>query len=351
MKIRSFTRAIFGSTLIAPCALLVLAFTTQGALAAQGIPFPGNKIPQFVDPLPLLNLTTGTTTGIETHIDDGSEITVNMLELQANMLPSTFVPANGQPYTGTWVFGYRVGPTAAPATAVDSYIGPVIVATRNQPTQVRYVNNLTANNIHWRDWIDQSLHSAFHQAAGQPMPTSGDTSQYLGPVLAVPHLHGGEDPAITDGGPEAWFASNVSGPDTTTYNVSHGPAYYAGTDVVGGGAHPAAANESIYRYPNTQEAAPMWFHDHLLGGTRINATFAGLAGAYPLIDPNLNLPTGLDPVGLGEDSWSPSSSRTACSTPTDSSSSPTRASTRNILTGFLSSWVTPSPSTARSGRT
>jgi spore coat protein A len=303
MKIRSFTRAIFGSTLIARRALLVLAFTTQGALAAQGIPFPGNKIPQFVDPLPLLNLitstTTGTTTGIETLIDNGSEITLNMLELKANMLPSTFVPANGQPYTGTWVFGYRVGPTAAPTTAVDSYIGPVIVATRNQPTQVRYVNNLTANNIHWRDWIDQSLHSAFHQAAGQPMPTSGDTSQYLGPVLAVPHLHGGEDPAITDGGPEAWFASNVSGPDTTTYNVSHGPAYYAGTDVVGAGAHPAAANESIYRYPNTQEAAPLWFHDHLLGGTRINATFAGLAGGYDLIDPALSLPTGLDPVGLG----------------------------------------------------
>ena len=175
MKIRSFTRAIFGSTLIAPCALLVLAFTTQGALAAQGIPLPGNMIPQFVDPLPLLNLTTGTSTGIETLIDNGSEITVNMLELQANMLPSTFVPANGQPYTGTWVFGYRVGPTTAPATAVDSYIGPVIVATRNQPTQVRYVNNLTANHIHWRDWIDQSLHSAFHQAVGESMPTSGDT--------------------------------------------------------------------------------------------------------------------------------------------------------------------------------
>ena len=242
-------------------------------------------------------MPTGTTTGIETIIDDGSEITLNMLELQANMLPSTFVPANGQPYTGTWVFGYRAGPTAAPATAVDSYIGPVIVATRNQPTQVRYVNNLTANNIHWRDWIDQSLHSAFHQAVGQPMPTSGDTSQYLGPVLAVPHLHGGEDPAITDGGPEAWFASDQPGPGTIT--VNHGPAYYAGTDVVGGGAHPAADNESIYRYPNTQEAAPLWFHDHLLGGTRINATFAGLAGAYDLIDPNLNLPTGLDPVGLG----------------------------------------------------
>jgi FtsP/CotA-like multicopper oxidase with cupredoxin domain len=295
MKIRSFMRAIFGSTLLT---VLVLS-TGQGALAIQGIPLPGNKIPQFVDPLPLLNLTTGTTTGIETLIADEGEITLNMLELKANILPSNFVPANGQPYTGTSVFGYRVGPTAAPATAVDSYIGPVIVATRNQPTQIRYVNNLTTNVIHWRDWIDQSLHSAFHQAVGQAMPMTGDTSQYLGPVLAVPHLHGGEDPAIIDGGPEAWFASNQPGPDTVTAYLPHGPAYYAGTDVVGGGANPAAVNEAIYRYPNTQEAAPLWFHDHLLGGTRINATFAGLAGAYALVDPALSLPAGLDPVGLG----------------------------------------------------
>ena len=52
-------------------------------------------------------------------------------------------------------------------------------------------------------------------------------------------------------------------------------------------------------YTKLYEAAPLWFHDHLLGGTRLNATFAGLAGAYALIDPDLNLPAGLDPDGLG----------------------------------------------------
>ena len=291
MKARNFIGAIFGARLLAPLVL----FTAQGVLAVQGTPLPGNKIPQFVDPLPLLDAQVGGT--METIIAGGGEITLNMLEFQANMMPSTFVPANGLPYAGTWVFGYREGPTAAPATAVDTYIGPVIVATRNQPTQVRYVNNLTANNIAWRDWIDQSLHSAFHQAVGQAMPTIGDTSMYLGPVLAVPHLHGGEDPAIIDGGPEAWFASDQ--PGLAPISVFQGPAYYGGVDVVGGGANPPALNEAIYRYPNTQEAGPLWFHDHLLGGTRINATFAGLAGAYALIDPALNLPEGLDPVGLG----------------------------------------------------
>jgi FtsP/CotA-like multicopper oxidase with cupredoxin domain len=110
----------------------------------------------------------------------------------------------------------------------------------------------------------------------------------MGPVPAVPHLHGGEVPAVIDGGPEAYFLSDevIGG-----YNNSfHGPAYYSKAG--------AAANEAIYRYPNSQIAAPLWFHDHLLGGTRLNATFAGLAGAYPIIDLALTLPTGLHPVGL-----------------------------------------------------
>ncbi len=269
-------------------------FLSTSAMAVQGTPLPGGKIPQFVDPLPLLGAAGGT---METVIAGPGEITLNMLEFQAKMLPSTFKPANGLAYSGTWVFGYRVGPTTAPAKAVDTYIGPVIVATRNQPTQVRYVNNLTANNIFWRDWTDQSIHSAFHQAMGIPMPMVFDSTHYLGPILAVPHLHGGEDPAVTDGGPEAWFASDK--PGLASITVSQGPAYYAGTDVAGAGTHPAAANEAIYRYPNSQEAAPLWFHDHLLGGTRLNATFAGLAGAYAIVDPNLALPAGLDPVGLG----------------------------------------------------
>jgi spore coat protein A len=281
--------------------VLVLAITATAliagsAFAVQGTPLPGHKIPQFVDPLPVLSVDGGP---METVIAGTGEITLNMLEFKANMMPSTFVPKNGLPYTGTWVFGYRVGPTPAPSSAVGTYIGPVIVATRNQPAQIRYVNNLTANNIAWRDWTDLSLHSAFHQAVDQPMPMVGDTTHYMGPVLAVPHLHGGEDPAIIDGGPEAWFASNVPGPDTMTTYLSHGPAYYAGTDVAGAGANPAAVNEAIYRYPNTQEAAPLWFHDHLLGATRLNATFGGLAGAYALVDPDLTLPAGLDPVGLG----------------------------------------------------
>ncbi|MEW6418135.1 MAG: hypothetical protein AB1480_08445 [Nitrospirota bacterium] len=277
--------------------LLLVVFlgfmTTSGALA-QGTPLPGNKIPQFVDPLPLLSVAGGTSGNMQTVLPSilgGTDtITLRMIEAQTKMMPSTFKPATGT-YIGTWVFRY----VADPGTGVidgpnpsDTYIGPVIVAARHYPTEVRYVNNLTTNHIFWREWTDQSLHSAFHQIYGFPMPTLGNAAHYAGPVPAVAHLHGGEDPAVIDGGPEAWFLSDQG--DFTGVINTHGAAYYTKTG--------AAANEAIYRYPNSQIAAPIWFHDHLLGGTRLNATFAGLAGAYALIDPALALPSGLHPAGL-----------------------------------------------------
>jgi spore coat protein A, manganese oxidase len=256
--------------------------------AAQGTPLPGNAIPQFVDRLPLLSVAGGP---LQTVIADTNEIELHMREFQANVMPSTFVPATGPgTYSGTWVWGYIVDANA-PTTTLGTYLGPVIVATRNQPTQIRFVNNLTADHIAWREWTDQTLHWAdplnreenmCAHMGGIPMGYCGE--HYQGPIPAVPHLHGGEVPPVLDGGPDAWFTSD---------GRYHGHAYYTKSG--------AAANEAIYRYPNTMEAAPIWFHDHLLGGTRLNV-YAGLAGAYVIMDPGLSLPTGLHPVGLQQGS-------------------------------------------------
>jgi FtsP/CotA-like multicopper oxidase with cupredoxin domain len=272
-------------------AAVLVACTVTSSWAQQGTPLPGSKIAQFVDPLPLLSVAGGTMqTVLPSTLGGTDTITLRMVEAQANMMPTGFVPANGLPYTGTWVFRYVADPGVGVigGGSADTYIGPVIVAARTHPTEVTYVNHLTTNNIFWREWTDKSLHSAFHQIYGFDMPTLGDTAHYPGPVPAVPHLHGGEDPAVIDGGPEAYFLSDQG--DFTGVVNTQGPAYYSKAG--------AAANEAIYRYPNSQEAAPLWFHDHLLGGTRLNATFAGLAGAYPLIDLGLALPAGLHPVGL-----------------------------------------------------
>jgi spore coat protein A len=268
----------------------------QRALAFQGTPLPGSAIPQFIDPLPLLSVAGGP---METIVAGTGEVTLTMKEFQSNVMPSAFVPANGLPYTGTWVWGYRAGVTSD--NPAGTYIGPVFVATRGQPTQIRFVNNLPGDhvtpNLAWREWTDQTLHWAdplngevnmCNHMIGDPGQPDYCGDHYDGPIPAVPHLHGAETPPVLDGGPDAWFTSD---------GAYQGHAYYAGIDFAGGGANPALANQAIYRYLNAQEAAPIWFHDHLLGATRLNV-YAGLAGAYAIIDPNAPLPTGLHPVGL-----------------------------------------------------
>jgi hypothetical protein len=74
-------------------ALLTLcAWSVPGALAQQ-VPLNPSKIPQFVDPLPLLDVVPGGT--IET-LTNGTQ-TITMQEFQSKVLPAGTVPG----YTGT----------------------------------------------------------------------------------------------------------------------------------------------------------------------------------------------------------------------------------------------------------
>jgi FtsP/CotA-like multicopper oxidase with cupredoxin domain len=170
-------------------------------------------------------------------------------------------------------------------------LGPIILAQRGTPNEIKYVNNLgltrNTNLTFWRTSTDQTLHWADPKNEHASMPMGN----YEGPIPAVAHLHGGEVPAELDGGPDAWFLSQ---PDAGYQ--AHGMAFYSKDDP----GNTSSNNWAVYRYPNTQEAANIWFHDHALGITRLNV-YAGLAGAYLLSDPALTpaLPTGLDPYGLG----------------------------------------------------
>jgi spore coat protein A, manganese oxidase len=86
-------------------------------------------------------------------------------------------------------------------------------------------------------------------------------------VRMVAHLHGGRVPAKSDGYPEDWVAPGKS---------------------------------VLYHYPNRQDAAMLWYHDHTMGINRLNI-FAGLAGAYILRDKTeeaLHLPSGKHEIPL-----------------------------------------------------
>ena len=242
----------------------------QRVYAAQSpqVPLAAKAIPKFVDPLPALDAIVAGT----------SQIELQMTEFQTQVLPT------GMPKTTVW--GYlQPGQTGR-----SSYLGPVIVATRGTPTEIKFVNNLgsaadtnvlaykygTDQTLHWADPLNNGANMLNHMAM-PPAPNTEGAKNYAGPVPGCVHLHGGEVPPVLDGGPDAWFTSD---------GLHQGHGYYTKAGALG--------NEAIYRYPNSQEGSPLWFHDHTLGATRLNV-YAGLAGGYLLLDP-ANDPQNLPPL-------------------------------------------------------
>jgi spore coat protein A len=118
--------------------------------------------------------------------------------------------------------------------------------------------------------MPHSMGSSMQSTTGSSLqstvdPTQPCNQQYIGPVPATVHLHGGEIPAAFDGDPNSWFTPNgLKGSDYHTIG-NPGPG------------------KAIYEYPNLQEPGTLWFHDHALGITRISV-YAGLAGFYFLRD-------------------------------------------------------------------
>jgi spore coat protein A len=123
------------------------------------------------------------------------------------------------------------------------YPGPTIEALRGTPIAVQWENQLPAQHIFG---IDSRIHGAI-----PPAPA----------VRTVPHLHGAWSRSESDGLPENWFTPG---------------------------------NSAVYHYPNSQQAATLWYHDHAVGITRLNV-YAGLSGFFLLRDDEeraMGLPSG-----------------------------------------------------------
>jgi spore coat protein A len=121
--------------------------------------------------------------------------------------------------------------------------GPTFEARTGKPLMIEWANELPLK--HFLP-IDHTIEGA--------EPDKPD-------VRAIVHLHGGRVPPQSDGYPENWFVPGKS---------------------------------VISRYPNCQDAAMLWYHDHAMGINRLNI-YAGLFGAFFLRDPieaSLNLPRG-----------------------------------------------------------
>jgi spore coat protein A len=125
----------------------------------------------------------------------------------------------------------------------SEFPGPTFDIRSGQQILVEWANELPVK--HFLP-IDHSL-----GGAGKDQPE----------VRTVVHLHGGKAPPESDGYPEDWTVPGKS---------------------------------ALYHYPNQQDAAMLWYHDHAMGINRLNI-FAGLLGAYILRDDTedaLRLPSG-----------------------------------------------------------
>lgn len=223
-----------------------------GQLTGQ-IPLNPKNVPQFVDPLP--------------HFA-GQRVDASGESLIIRYVPSTQVAVS----TGTVLANGTVGVTPGAGVArfwtyrISNDNGTTftpafwpaftIEARRGIPVNVTYENKLDNETYASVNLIaDQTLHWADPGGDGMSMKMG----PYEGPIPVSPHLHGGEVPAESDGGPNSWF--------TPASEPWFGPSW--GVD----------GTDEHYFYPNTQEAATLWYHDHALGVTRLNV-YAGLAGFY-----------------------------------------------------------------------
>ncbi|HEX7670713.1 MAG TPA: multicopper oxidase domain-containing protein [Polyangiaceae bacterium] len=243
---------------------LVLSLIPAAALAQPvQTPLSGASVPKYVDPLPTF---VGQRVG-------GPLIVTTLKETRQEVLPHSFYATLPAPFSkGTEVWGYDItgldAITGLPVSRGPSYPGFTVEAQRNAPTTVIYGNGLRTPKLQSLLPVDQTLAWADPLNLGcvfQANPSMECMKQYTGPVPMVVHLHGAEVPPAFDGGPDAWF--------TTT--GLHGPNY--------GSLLTVLPSQAMYRYPNTQEATTLWFHDHAFGTTRLNV-LGGAAAFYLLRD-------------------------------------------------------------------
>jgi len=127
--------------------------------------------------------------------------------------------------------------------------GPTFETRSGNGLLVEWANRLPAQ--HFLP-IDHRLHGA-----GLDQPE----------VRTVVHLHGGRTPPSSDGYPEDWYP-------------------------------PGRATTSFY--PNRQDAATLWYHDHAMGINRLNI-YAGLSGLFIIRDQfedRLQIPRGRHEIPL-----------------------------------------------------
>jgi spore coat protein A len=173
---------------------------------------------------------------------------VTRYNIQIKQFRDQIVPAStGLGPTTFWGYVPTIG---LGGNVTPTHLGGIIIGQKGVPIQVNFKNLLNV-----------SKHIL-------PVDTTIPGANLAVNRTAV-HLHGGLVPWISDGGPFDWF----------TFKGQQGPSFL-NNQVLNPGA---PKNSAEYYYPLNQSARFMWYHDHAVGITRLNA-YAGIASAMLIRD-------------------------------------------------------------------
>ncbi len=237
----------FGMTPAAPTVKIINYYPFAAAILPA-------SIPKYIDPMPHF------AAGLRVNAKAGGNLLIKEVLVQQVALPrgmvlptgtigSALTPNAGKGNYAAYAIskdnGVTFGPAMWPAQTIEARSGfPLSVQYRNDLFGVTYSQfNILA---------DQTLMMNGYVLNGNPL-----TDPYTGPIPMVVHLHGGEMPSGSDGGPNGWFMPGYS---------LLGPGFLHNSS-------------SLASYPNMQEATTLWYHPHDDGLTRINV-YTGLAGYY-----------------------------------------------------------------------
>ncbi len=215
--------------------------------------------------------------------------------------------------TPVWGYSQVNAPGTYALNGASTYPSMSFRALKGRPVKVKWINNAPDQHLFCPQPLNPAVPCAIDRTLMGVQGAVGPFGSHQQPDNAmVVHLHGGEIPPDSDGLAELWFGNAAS-------SAAYTPAAFPTVPVAGstnavqnidpifdtGGVANAielgnlvrpTGNSAIYNYPMVQDAAPIWYHDHALGKTRINVA-AGPAGFFFVEDPVKEQTLGLPPRG------------------------------------------------------
>jgi FtsP/CotA-like multicopper oxidase with cupredoxin domain len=235
-----------------------------------------------------INGTPITTSIALTQIDG---VTPILIPRPDNSVPASTLVLDSQHIRGADGVIYKL----VQAWAVDKpqYLGPVLTASKGKPTRIKFINLLPSGRA-----LNNARNGDIPLPVDETLPGAGygpDGKIKFSQNRAMIHLHGGDNPWISDGTPHQWITPAAEAlpsaggtlktiADQAALNNVDPTHYLKGWSAVNVPDMPDPGPGAMtYYYPNGESARMEWYHDHTFGLTRLNV-YEGMASAYFLSD-------------------------------------------------------------------